>query len=940
MENIICIENAQIKTKIKNFIKTCDSLLSMQKELDRTLQAVNAFKVLLRFLKNDSALIEVYNRFDASGSITAAYTLAKEIADNDYSITVACPDPEPEPTKVLTFKYKIGDIISLGKKVVRQVEQPLTWKVINTAEGKALLFAEKSYLWEPFDTNGNSSWEESSVRNKLNSEWINEVFSEAERDTIIPNDTQDLIFVPSLDLIIEFIPNAQDRCDSKASWWTTSQADTDETLVSIQRNGEVQSDGTPATKKQGVRPVFWIVNPVEEVIEEAEPIPEPESLPVRKVIIVEDGDDFYIAYGTPQDRIDSLFLKRFSADSAHFDSIEATEEAVDVFKSVNSGKYEIEVSRVSLIDLINKEYEIANQKCIITDNEGYPVVYIDSKGKKTFPLREEDFALRLIDKIKYEAIIKLLIEKEKAKLEEQFDYYYIGTSTGYEVALDCDAPHTRYEIFKARGVIESFDEYPDLKDTHVDDEKYYNGYIDALTTALNIQRECIFKECNWTIDIIDLRSKGFFTANNDVEGDLPEYGHYKVRVYNEIPELDFSDGSRHVVVAFVHKKIDWIFRDTELALNLPSNVPIVFGNEKQQVNKTHLSRLIKTTICSQCDLGSGDADYRVSPEWVPALANFYEFFKDESEDDKGGSNADSTEPADKTRALDLRFMDGSEVLYDYKFKDNRILRSIKMPLNMKRLPEGLFYGCKSLDYVILPDNLRVIGLSAFEGCTSLWKLFLPDTIRRIEDRAFYACSGLKSIFLPEKLEYIGSDAFCGCVKLSKIYIPASIKHIAEDAFDDCFALTKITAPVGCPLPAFLLSQAKVKYYSDSDDRSSIEEGFEDERINSEYPADPFEDNDDEDTDFIADTSLIDDTAINIASQDDEAADEAMVDEESEDEDNTTTASVSDQPDRQAFKAVHLLNNTLLLLDNLNDTHTADLSSVINLLKKEYKNDQV
>jgi hypothetical protein len=78
MENIICIENAQIKTKIKNFIKTCDSLLSMQKELDRTLQAVNAFKVLLRFLKNDSTLIEVYNRFDASGALRLHIHLLKK----------------------------------------------------------------------------------------------------------------------------------------------------------------------------------------------------------------------------------------------------------------------------------------------------------------------------------------------------------------------------------------------------------------------------------------------------------------------------------------------------------------------------------------------------------------------------------------------------------------------------------------------------------------------------------------------------------------------------------------------------------------------------------------------------------------------------------------------------------------------------------------------
>ena len=68
--------------------------------------------------------------------------------------------------------------------------------------------------------------------------------------------------------------------------------------------------------------------------------------------------------------------------------------------------------------------------------------------------------------------------------------------------------------------------------------------------------------------------------------------------------------------------------------------------------------------------------------------------------------------------------------------------------------------------------------------------------------------------------------------------------------------------------------------------------------------------------------------------------DAMVDEECEDEDNTQTLTVLAQSDGQPFKTVDLLNNTLLLLDNPNDKHTADLSSVINLLKKEYKNDQV
>ena len=471
MKNTIIIENPQVKTKLINFIKTCDTLLSKQKEIDRTQQAVSAFKVLLRFLKNDSDLCDVYSKFDMSKSITEAYELAQTIVANDFSIVV--DDISDEVQDDPQHKYKIGDIVAFGKKIVRESEQPLTWKVLRENEDKVLLFAEKSHLWEPFDSNGGSDWQASSLRKLLNDEWYNETFSDAEKASIVLYDNDDLIFVPTLDELMELIPDSTARCDSKAAWWTSSPTEAEGMLESIQRNGEVQTEGVLATKKQGVRPAFWIVNSME--VHGKEDDREEVSvttLPERKVIIVDNGDDYYIAYATPQDSIRSGFLKSFSAGSVHFKSLDEAYEAVEVIKNISVGKYETTVSHIVLNDLLNQEYEAANQKYIITDQDGYPIVHIDSKGKKAFPIRDEDVACRLIDKLQYEVVIKQMMEHERTLIDDNFDYYNIGALMGYTVALDCDVTHVRYEIFKAYEVIDSFNEFPDLKDTHLDDEKY------------------------------------------------------------------------------------------------------------------------------------------------------------------------------------------------------------------------------------------------------------------------------------------------------------------------------------------------------------------------------------------------------------------------------------------------------------------------------------
>ncbi len=923
MKKTISIENLQVKTKLNNFIKTCETLLSRQKDPDQTLQAKNAFKVLLRFLKNDSALNDIYLQFDAMESITKAYALAQKIAAQDF--TVSIEDKSAETQSVPEKHYQIGDVVEFGKKTVRETEQALTWKVISVKDDKILLFAEKSYLWEPFDVDGSSDWQASSLRKKLNTDWFNETFSDAEKACITTQGNADPIFIPSLENLLALIPEHADRCDSKAAWWTSSPKETDGILESFQRDGEVQPEGTLATKKQGVRPAFWIASAVVETAlpqdtdqqeEEA-----PRTLPCMKVLCVEDGEDYYIAFATPQDEISSLFLRKASSESAHFQTSEELQKAVETFRSINERKYQIEIVSIDMTEFMNQEYEAAHKKHIIEDQEGYPVICIDAKGKKTFPMREEDVAYRLVDKMKYQPVMEQLIAKETDWLSDELDYYHIGKAHGYEVALDCDAPHVRYEIFKARDVIESYHQIPELEELHAEDEKYYLGYIDAMMDALTVQSECVFQECQWAIDIVDLRTKIFLTKKQESSGHIPELGQYFVRIHNEIPTLDFNDDCRHIVIALVHQKIDWVCRDTELALQLPPNVALVFADEKTPANKLAVSRIVKTALNGQCKLGEGLSDYRLPVKMISALSDFREMINDETEDKKDAVSKDSHEPTNQIRALDLRFESDKDILFDYKYKDDKILQSIKLPLKMETLPEGLFYNCRSLEYVTLPKNLRVLSQSVFEGCVSLWRVYLPETLTRIESRAFYACRDLEKIFLPPNLEYIGSDAFCGCVKLLKIYLPANIQYIANDAFDECFSLNRIDVPIGFHVPESLSSKVKVVYYSNSEKR----------------PQPKAIDPEDFDKDIRTEDTVFEEELEKVFASD-EIPDENPCEPQSDPMSEADFAPMV-VPEKETVTAEELLNHTLRLLDQTSEPPSVALSSVIQLLSKEYENDQ-
>ena len=63
---------------------------------------------------------------------------------------------------------------------------------------------------------------------------------------------------------------------------------------------------------------------------------------------------------------------------------------------------------------------------------------------------------------------------------------------------------------------------------------------------------------------------------------------------------------------------------------------------------------------------------------------------------------------------------------------------------------GTFYGCTSLESVVIPKGVRKIEERAFAGCTSLTTLTLPIGVNKIEEQVFDKCSALAAINVPAK----------------------------------------------------------------------------------------------------------------------------------------------------------------------------------------------
>lgn len=133
-------------------------------------------------------------------------------------------------------------------------------------------------------------------------------------------------------------------------------------------------------------------------------------------------------------------------------------------------------------------------------------------------------------------------------------------------------------------------------------------------------------------------------------------------------------------------------------------------------------------------------------------------------------------------------------IQEHAFYGCQSLETVVLSKSLTTIASGIFYNCRGLTgTIIIPGTIREIGASAFYYCNSLKGVKFSDNLIKIGERAFSDCSSLGVITLPTNLREIGSYAFWAChnLELEGDGFPSSIKKIANWAFAQCRSLTNI-----------------------------------------------------------------------------------------------------------------------------------------------------
>ncbi len=118
-------------------------------------------------------------------------------------------------------------------------------------------------------------------------------------------------------------------------------------------------------------------------------------------------------------------------------------------------------------------------------------------------------------------------------------------------------------------------------------------------------------------------------------------------------------------------------------------------------------------------------------------------------------------------------------------KDCKSLTSVTMAPGITSIPEGMFYGCSSIEKIEFPADSRisVIPKQAFYNCMRLKNVNIPVSVVKIDSDAFTNCDALSEIIIPYGVVQVGA-AFQSCDSLESIYIPDSVTEIDKNMIKD------------------------------------------------------------------------------------------------------------------------------------------------------------
>ena len=256
-------------------------------------KAIGVFKALGDYKQSQSYIEqceeaikeEKYNnavKLFNDGEYKQALVLLETITDykDSKEIISKCRD-KLEKTK--TSSLKVGDTLNFGSyfqdaDYSSRIKSPVKWVVIEKEDNKVLLLSEKALDCVQFSENNQDTWENSDIRNWLNSTFVDSCFSSRESKQLITNngeDTDDKVFLLSeTDYKNYLVDKNLQSCHAtqyahkkgarttgvdKTQWWLSTQGTKENCIKYVNFDGSIDTEGAlPLVENIGVRPAIWI----------------------------------------------------------------------------------------------------------------------------------------------------------------------------------------------------------------------------------------------------------------------------------------------------------------------------------------------------------------------------------------------------------------------------------------------------------------------------------------------------------------------------------------------------------------------------------------------------------------------------------------------------------------------------------------------------------
>ena len=209
---------------------------------------------------------------------------------------------------------------------------------------------------------------------------------------------------------------------------------------------------------------------------------------------------------------------------------------------------------------------------------------------------------------------------------------------------------------------------------------------------------------------------------------------------------------------------------------------------------------------------------------------------------------------DENGVVEIPAEKGITTIYRIAFANNKYIKKVIIPEGVEEIQYGAFYGCESLEEIVLPstlkhidewgighneklkkinlENVHSISRLAFYGCSELEEVNLSgcyticeyafaycksltsldvSKVGQLGEFSFLSCSGIKTLEVGERktvpeycfafctaiqkldlaVDFVGRLAFLGCSRISEINFKKDVTDIGYGAFNGCSSLVNL-----------------------------------------------------------------------------------------------------------------------------------------------------